>query len=227
MLEIHPDQKDYLVVNNLKGAQAPHSTLRFNNSETALLCLLGTDSVTIKLIPESGKKGLLDTNFLVKGTYPPGRDINRTGHHELTIEDFAALGDDKIIMANSLGVIDVFKYSTTPMQNPQQVRRVDLPQPVKLDTLDINFNKQINQHEMITCISVNKTVDNASNSLIAVATIQNNQGGDRDGLLRCVHIFRFNHQNNQLALLCTKDFGWNQAPKSLYYWMDFTHTFQG
>lgn len=80
---------------------------------------------------------------------------------------------------------------------------------------------------MITSISVHKSIDKSMNSLIAVSTIQNNQGGDREGKLRCIHIFKFNHQNNQLALLCTKDFGLNQAPKSLYYWLDFNHTYKG
>jgi len=235
VIEIHPDQKEYFVVSNVKGGQGPHSTLRFNESETALLCLLGNDTVTLKLIPEQGKRGLYETNFMVRGTFPQGREINRSGHHEQTIEDFSTIGDDKIILANSLGVIDVFKYSTVPLQsqamgvNASQMgnKKVELSQPIKLDSYDINFNKQVNYHEMITSISVHKTIDSSMNSLISVATIQNNQGGDREGRLRCIHILKFNHQTNQLTLLCTKDFGLNQAAKSLYYWLDFSHTFRG
>jgi len=117
VVEIHPDQKEYFVVSNVKGGQGPHSTLRFNENESALFCLLGNDTVTIKLIPEQGKRGLYETNFMVRGSFPQGREINRSGHHDLTIEDFSTLADDKIILANSLGVLDVYKYSTIPLQS--------------------------------------------------------------------------------------------------------------
>lgn len=112
--EIHPDEKDYYVVTKVGGGEAPHSTLRYNSDESALLTYLGEDAITIKIIPTRKKTGVYETDMLIKTTYPRNRDINKSGHHELTIEDFQPIGKDKVILANSLGVIDLYQYSLIP-----------------------------------------------------------------------------------------------------------------
>jgi hypothetical protein len=88
VIEIHPETKNYFVVTNVKGGEAPHSTLRLNSDGSAMLAYLGNDSITVKIIPEKRKKGVYDTNLVIKTLAPQGRDINRSGHFELTIEDF-------------------------------------------------------------------------------------------------------------------------------------------
>jgi hypothetical protein len=41
IIEIHPDDKDYVVVSTVKGGEVPNSTLRFNTDETALFTYMG------------------------------------------------------------------------------------------------------------------------------------------------------------------------------------------
>jgi hypothetical protein len=161
VIEIHPDQKEYLGVTNVKGGEAPHSTLRFNQNESALLCYLGNDAVTIKIVPEAKKKGVYDTNIVIKSTPPKGRGVNTSTHQELTIEDFEAIGNNQVIMANSFGVLDLFDYSLIPIQSQvmnmnasQSNNQVALNPAVLRCTFDINLNKPAEQHEMITSLSV-------------------------------------------------------------------------
>lgn len=234
VIEIHPDQKDYFVVTNIKGGEAPNSTLRFNSDESALLTYLGNDALTLKIVPEQNKKGVYETNMMIKGSYPMGRDINKSGHHELTIEDFEAIGKDKVIMANSLGVLDLYQYSLVPQQsqvmgvNASQLNtQVKLAPARRLDSFDINQGKQIQAHEMITSISVFQNPKSTQDPLVAVSTIQNNVNGDAEGKLKAIHIYKVNQASNKIELVCYKDFGWQQNNKSLYYWLDFTHMYKG
>ena len=234
IIEIHPDDKDYVVVSTVKGGEVPNSTLRFNTDETALFTYMGQDAITLKIVPTKEKKGVYETNMVIKGSYPLGRDINRSGHHELTIEDFEAIGSNRVVLANSLGVLDLYEYSLVPQQsqimdiNASKLdSQVKLAPAKRLHSFDINLGKRVENHEMITAISVYQNPSGTQDPLIAVSTIQNNVQGDSEGRLKAIHIYKIDQVKNQIELVCYNNFGVQQNNSSLYYWMDFTHTFNG
>lgn len=71
----------------------------------------------MKIVPEAKKKGVYDTNLLIKSSAPVGRTVNVSLQQELSIEDFEAIGNNQVILANSFGVMDLFEYSLVPVQS--------------------------------------------------------------------------------------------------------------
>lgn len=104
---------------------------------------------------------------------------------------------------------------------------VNLAPAQLLHVYDLNYNKSIEAHEVITCISVYQQLGSTQDPLIAVSTIQNNLNGNNEGKLKAMHIYKINQTSNQIEFVFYQDFGWGQNLRSMYYWIDFTHMFRG
>jgi hypothetical protein len=207
-------QSDYFIVSNLKGQWTPKSVLRANGSQTHLICHLQDDLLTVKKVEEMG---LEDTDIFIRTN--SGYDSikenhymsdSTVGHTKVSIEDFCALGDDKVIIGNSLGVLEIFKFSLENFTVK------------KLSSFDLSkSSRRIGLEESVTCISLSK-----DGKKLAVATaIESEQKTGRNRLKKLL-IFEIK-ENFHLMEIGFKDFGNEEPENSCYYFLEFGLDFKG
>lgn len=185
------------------GGVAPNSTLRKNQNESDLLCYLGEDVISVKRVL---KVGLYETKVLIRTERPKG---DTEFQNELTIEDFEGLGNNKVIVANSLGLIEVFVYDAGSGNC------------MKLENYDLNDNETTLQpKEVVTCISLRK-----NEKYLAAATTINDHKRGKISLLKRIMIFMVK-PDSKLEQVAFRDFGNTENSNSAYYYINFKFDFR-
>lgn len=193
-MEPNPDDHSYYNVSTIKGVDGPNKSLRTNKTEELLFANEG-DCITIKQVKEEDY-GLRNTGIrIVTG---PGKNV--------TIEDYIAIKKNGLIIANSLGVIEIFTFDIYKRKYK------------KISQLNLNRGvKASKQFQQVTTMAVTE-----DESMLAVATCIEDE---QDVKLKNLLIFKIENKGN-LTLLDARDFD-RYPGHSMYFYLNFEYTYLG
>lgn len=203
-LEMEPLENDYKVIMKAKGANVPQSTLRSNKAENVIIAFLGKDTLSIKSCPSNLPKGVKETRMVVKSTFGMKTDV--------TIEDFACIGDDKIVVINNYGLIEIFKFYL----EEEKVK--------KICDLDINFHSK-KYLDFPISLSVRELNGICK---LAISTVYDNDKGNlkEEEILKSLQIFEF--REKKIKKVAEKKFTFDeQKTSSSYYHVDYSFDYKG
>ena len=217
---MEPGAKDYNVVANTRGGRTLHSTLRFNEAETVILSHEEANTIRLRHKPEFLSQGLLSTSISIK-TCEDDLHISRT-RLKVAIEDFQCLESDKVITANSLGIIEIFRFNI----EEQICRKIS---EFRINSKGSNIGEKADQKpELVTNMAV--TRDGQGGHFLAVSTVEarfGTPGSHNENLLKKVIVFRIDNCYN-IQRFAVKEFNKKpQEQKSLYYYLNFSYSYKG
>lgn len=193
-LEPNPEEHTYYNVANIKGVDGPNKSLRTNILENLIFVNLGNE-ITIKIV-NLDSVGLRDTNIYIK--------TQTKNQPDVTIEDYISLKKNGLILANSIGILEIFTFNVG--NNSYQ----------KLSELDFNKNRSV-EFEQITNIAIND-----EENLLSVATcVEKND----DVVMNSLRLFRVNN-NGSLVLLDERKYNLRDN-FPMYFYLNFDYKCEG
>ena len=201
-VEPDPENPEYYVLSQIKPADGPGKSLRYNREESLLLCNM-EDSITVKqIIPD--KNGLTDTPVRI----PAAENFqNLTLSATPRIEDFVALRQNGVILANSEGEIVVYTFDAGTGTHKQ------------LHSVNLNLDQDpTSMKQQVTCMALSEAED-----YLVVATITDSEG--MPAKLKHLMVFHVG-VDGKLDLQDVREFV-GSGPNSMYSYINFDYKCNG